>query len=590
MSESPEEMNDEVVESGESSDESNSFQIIQKLKKNIDDPNSTGALMDLVSSPDIFPDQEGPFADTINECVDYFEKKSVVSLFRGSKVARKLQRKYKQEAFESKFLKKKFGISIRTIINGFIFYKLSQNHAIISKIQEIYHNPSDWVQRYLTLNYFLALKIRVNEKVQAMSGKARDLMDKYESAGKHKELNQVREKMKHSLADSRVKVLTNNYLLFLEAALPMAYGHINDNFDYQAMFTYREFIRSLRAKVDQVADYGDRAVQKESEAIQFKLESRREALIREAKGGKDFTKLHRNEMEKINNTLMEEKKAAAARLEEMIKRVNELKIQAYRFKGLEKNIPNPKKPKVSVEQEISLPRETYKEIEKTPHNDIEENVEQYISDICMGVSKASCMTILHPRFDKLLEEIVVKYGQIWPTIYAKIMMDANKLFMQKDLYEAKLKFTTSNNPKAALHGDRTQMSQACTQLLQRFNTVESQLKKSSLFKKVIVSYYLDKALLLKRMIMEIYPHINVSANVKVNHVEKAVSSVKSAEKAVTKVMESDSNYEAKMDEKGRGALIKSLYSISTLLILENEDDDDEDDDDEDDDDDAASAA
>ena len=72
------------------------------------------------------------------------------------------------------------------------------------------------------------------------------------------------------------------------------------------------------------------------------------------------------------------------------------------------------------------------------------------------------------------------------------------------------------------------------------------------------------------MIVEIYPLLEIPKDIRVKHVERGVSSVKSAEKALTKVLESDPDYEPKMGEASRNELIKSLYSISSLMILEDD--------------------
>ncbi|MBF0278742.1 MAG: hypothetical protein HQM13_13160 [SAR324 cluster bacterium] len=552
---------------------SGSFQMLQELKKDFKDPQNFSGMMDLIGSPDIIPTPGGLFEQTLKECTQPFAKKSLRLAFKNTSMGRQFTRVLKTDAFENKFLKGKIKINVQNIVNGFTFYKLSQDPAVVSRIQEIYNNPMDWEKRYLTLNYFMALKARSNEKMQGMSQKAMNLVEKYEKTGGVGAANKVRNNMKKSFQGTRSKAVTTNFILFLHAALPVAYGNISTHFEYQLLFTYRDFIRSLRSIVDMIVEHADQLLQHESEGVDSRLEAKKERLIEEAKGGKKYENLRLNEMEKINATLQAEREGMASQLDGMIKRVNKVKTQALYLKGIESNLILPKKPRSIIDEALVLPREIFKELEKVPNNDLDAKAQSYIENLCVSIIRCSGIVLLHESFKKLLEQVAGKYGQVWPLLYATMMLDVQNLSNTKSSYEAKKVFSSPDQSTQELMADKKQLSQGCNQLLQQLNTIEAQTNASEEFQKAKVEFFLDKALLLRKLVIEIYPLLGVSSEVKIKHVEKGVAAVKNAEKAITKAMESDGSYEAKISETGRNELISSLYSLSSLMILEDDDDD-----------------
>ena len=552
---------------------SSSFQILQELKKDFKDPHNFSSLMELMGSPDIIPSPEGFYAETLKECMRPFEKKSLRLQLKNTKVGRQFTKVLKTDVFEDKYLKGKIKINVQNIVNGFTFYKLSQDPAVISRIQEIHNNPLDWEKRYLTLNYFLALKARSNEKMQRMSDKASGLMDKYEKTGGVGAAHKVRDSMKKSLQQSRTKAITSNFILFLQAALPMAFGNISSHFEYQAIFTYRDFIRSLKTRFDVVLEHAEQLLQHETEGVDSRLEQKKEQLMEEAKGGKKFENLRLSEMEKINAALKTERESMASHLDQMIVRLNKVKVQAFYLKGIESNLMLPRKPKSVIDEALELPREVFKELEKSPHNDLDAKAQRYIENLCISINRCNGIIMLHESFKKLLEEVAGKYGQLWPLLYSSMMLEVANLTNIKSSYEAKKVYVSPDQSTQELMTEKKQLSQGCNQLLQLLNTIESQMTASEEFHKAKVEFFLDKALLLRKLVVDIYPLLGISAEVKIKHVEKGVAAVKSAEKAITKVMELDGKYEAKIEENGRNQLITSLYGLSSSMILEDVEED-----------------
>jgi len=284
----------------------NSFQLVQDLRNNFKDADKLSSTIEVACSSDFKLMDEGAFAITIQECMQFFEKKSFMQFVRGSKVARQLAVSYKSEAFEKKFLKSKITNSVSNILNGFLLYKISQDQAVVGQIQSIHENPYGWNKRYLALNYFLALKTQINHKVQDMSKKGMALVSRYEEVGKMQEAHKVRETMKLKILASRSKALNTNFILFIQSALPMAFGNINEYFEYQLLFTFKEFVRALRSRVEMIVDHMDDLIKQENETVESRLEQRREDLMKEASGG-GHNRLHRDQLVKITETLTKER-------------------------------------------------------------------------------------------------------------------------------------------------------------------------------------------------------------------------------------------------------------------------------------------
>ncbi len=571
MAESATEESNGGVESREAT--STSFEMLQELKKNFEDPQKFSTLMELLASPGVIPSPEGLYAETLKECMVLFVKKNLLLQFKSSSMGRQLTRDLKTDVFENKHLKGKIKINVQNIINGFTFYKLSQDPAVVSRIQEIYNDPLDWEKRYLMLNYFMALKAKSNEKMQEMSTKGLALVEKYEKTKGIEAANKVQSSMKQSFQALRSKVITTNFILFLQAALPVAYGNINPHFEYQLIFTYRDFIRSLQAIIQMVIEHADKLLEHETEGVRSRLEQKKERLLDEAKGGKKYENIHLKEMEKINEAMQAERETMATHLDGILTQLNKVKTQAFYLEDIESNLILPRKPKSIIDEALVLPREVFKELEKSLDNDLDEKARTYIENLCISINRASGVVLLHECFKKLLEEVAGKYGQVWPLLYVTMMLNVQNLLNIKASYEAKKMYSTPNQSTPELLAEKNRLSQECNQLLKQLSIIESQLNVSEGFDKTKVEFYLDKALLLRKLVVEIYPLLGVSLEVKIKHVQTGVGAVRNSEKAITEVMKTDGNYEPRIDENGRNELISALYSLSSVIILEDDGED-----------------
>lgn len=552
-----------------------SFSVLQELRKDFKNPRLFSALLELAASSDVIPEAESCYAETLQACVHPFATKSFLLALKNTAVGQQLLKNRKTDDFEKKYLKDKVAITPENIVNGFSFYKISEDAAVVARIQEIYKNPLDWENRYLTLNYFLALKSQMQEKMQEASKKAWSIAEQHEKAGGEHHANKLRNSMKKALQSSRARVTTTNFILFLQAALPLAYGNINEQFTYQGLFIYRDFIRSLRAQIEMIVQHAEKLLHQETEAMHDFIEEKRENLIKAAKKRENLQRLNRHQLEKIDQAVQKEHHHQMTHVQEQTRRLYQVKIQAHYLKNLESSIAPLKKPKIVFEDHLGLPQQIFKEIEKLPHHDIDAKAEIYLEEVCMGMGRCASMVLLHEYFKKTLEEMGRHFGDIWPIHYAHAMLEAQIVVNRSAWYAAHKLYTTAEHNHDSLRAEKNKVVTGCNRILRAFNAIETQARNTPQFERLQVELLMDKALLLKKLLTEVYSVLDVSANIKIKHVAKGVAALKSAESQIATIKEKDPEYEAKLDESARRALVTALYDISSLLILEEDDEDDE---------------
>lgn len=551
-----------------------SFSVLQELRKDFKNPRLFPALLELAASGHVIPEAESCYAETLRACVRPFAKQSFLLALKNTAVGQQLLKSRKTDDFEKKYLKEKFATTPESIVNGFSFYKISEDAAVVARIQEIYRNPLDWENRYLTLNYFLSLKSQMQEKMQNASKKAWSVAEQHEKAGGEHHAIKLRNSMKKALRSSRARVTTTNFILFLHAALPLAYGNINEQFTYQGLFIYRDFIRSLRAQIEMIVQHTEKLLHQETEAMHKFIEKKRENLIKAAKKGEKLQGLNRHQLEKIDKMVQKEQYHHMTHVREQTERLYQVKAQAHYLKNLESSIAPLKKPKIVFEDHLGLPQQTFKEIEKLPHHDIDAKAEIYLEEVCLGIGRCASMVLLHEYFKSTLEKMVQHFGDIWPIHYAHAMLEAQTVVNQSAWYAAHKLYTASKHSDA-LQAEKNKVVAGCNGILRAFNVIENQAKNTPQFERLQVEFLMDKALLLQKLLTEVYSVLEVSANIKIKHVAKGVAALKSAESLIATIKEKDPEYEARLDENARQALVTALYAISSLLILEEDDEDDE---------------